>query len=274
MLTVVADALFLPDGERWLPTDWARGPWSPDALHGGPVAALTAREVERQEAPGPMLLARLTLELMRPVPLRPLTVTGRVSRPGRKVQLVDVSVRDGELEVARATGLRVRLADVPLPPDLDTAVGTGATVGVPGPAESSPQADTWRWRAYHNSAVEVRYARGAWTELGAASVWLRLLVPVVPDEEPSPVVRAMAAADFGNGVSQVLPFGRYFFLNPELTVHLLRPPVGEWVRLDATSHVAAHGVGFADSAIADERGLIGRAAQSLLVEARPPKDGP
>ena len=41
------DALFtvLDDG-RVQATELARGPWDPDALHGGPVAALAARALE------------------------------------------------------------------------------------------------------------------------------------------------------------------------------------------------------------------------------------
>ena len=94
-------SLFVPDGEDLVPTDLARGPWSPEALHGGSVAAVVVRSVERAtgEADG-MQLSRLTLELLRPVGTTPLRITSRVVRPGRKVQLVDTVVEQSGRDVA------------------------------------------------------------------------------------------------------------------------------------------------------------------------------
>ena len=97
-------------------------------------------------------------------------------------------------------------------------------------------------------------------------MWFRLRVPVVAGEEPTPLQRVAAAADFGNGVSAALERGRYLFINPDLTITLHRPPAGEWVGLDAVTHAEAHGVGLAESALYDEHGRIGRSVQTLLVD--------
>src|SRR5215813_4207891 len=102
-----AESLFEPDGSRFVPTELSRGPWSPDALHGGPVAALLARIATGVYADGPMQPARLTIELLRPVPLAPLRVSTRVLRPGRKVQLVEAALHTATDEVARITMLRI-----------------------------------------------------------------------------------------------------------------------------------------------------------------------
>ena len=104
-------------------------------------------------------------------------------------------------------------------------------------------------------------------------MWIRLLAPVVEGEEPSPLQRVAAAADFGNGVSRVLSWETHLFINPELTVHLLRPAEGAWICLDARTLIGGAGIGLAESALYDERGRIGGAAQSLLVDARPPLAG-
>src|SRR5438046_3466790 len=98
----MSEALFVPEGERFLPTELCRGPWSPDAQHGGPPAALMARAAERFEGGEEMAVARLTVELLSPVPLVPLTVAARWARPGRKVQIVEASLRAGGGGVARA----------------------------------------------------------------------------------------------------------------------------------------------------------------------------
>src|SRR5687768_14940584 len=110
----MSDALFEIDGDRYVPTGLARGPWSPDAQHGGPPAALLTRAVEAVDAPVAMQVARATFELLRPVPLVALTVSTEVLRPGKKVQLVGASLRAGDTEVMRATVLRIRAAELPV----------------------------------------------------------------------------------------------------------------------------------------------------------------
>lgn len=118
------NAIFTRDGDRYVPTELARGPWTPQAQHGGAPAALLARIVERRAGGEAMFVARLTIELLRPVPIAPLATRARIVRPGRKVQLVEASLFDGATEVARCTALRIRCVELPIPPDLlplDTA---------------------------------------------------------------------------------------------------------------------------------------------------------
>ena len=52
-------------------------------------------------------------------------------------------------------------------------------------------------------------------------------------------MRAVATADFGNGVSAELPFDDYLFINADLTIHLWRAPRGEWIGLDAQTLLQA-----------------------------------
>ncbi len=260
------DALFRPDGDRFVPHELARGPWSPNALHGGPVAALLARTAEHVPAPGPMHPARFNVELMRPVPLAPLTATARVIRPGKKVQWVEASLLADGNEVARATLLRIRSDEVPWPEEV---AGGDVTLPMPGPdavEAIAPAFVTGELPGYHNTATEHRFVRGAWGELGPVSDWIRLRHPVVPDEAPSPLQRVAAVADFGNGVSSALPYARYRFINPDLTITLHRLPADEWVCLDAVTYPEPQGVGVAESTLYDERGRIGHAAQTLLIE--------
>lgn len=270
-------ALFVPDGGRFVPTEYARGPWSPDSLHGGPVAALLAGTVDAQPADEPMHVARLTVELLRPVPLAPLTLSCTVPRPGRKVQLVEAVLSDGRRDLAWGRALRLRLqptgAGAPDLPDPNHGPVPGRDPDAPaGPDDghdsSSPTA-LGHYRAFHNAGAELRYVTGSFTTLGPATVWVRLAVPVVAGEEPSPLQRVAAAADFGNGVSAELDFGRFLFINPDLTVNLVRPAVGAWVCLDAVTRIGIPGVGLAECRLFDVLGPIGRSTQSLLVEPRP-----
>jgi hypothetical protein len=115
--------------------------------------------------------------------------------------------------------------------------------------------------------VEFRFVAGSFLELGPATVWMRMRHPLVPGESPSPLSRVLIAADSGNGVSAALDFRTWRFINPDLTVYLLRYPAGEWVALEASTTVA-DGIGLADTTLHDEQGPIGRSAQALFVDRR------
>lgn len=260
------DALFRPDGERWIPDEVTRGPWAPTAMHGGPVAALLAHVAERVESPGPMHPARLTVELFRVVPLSPLVARARVVRPGRKVQWVEAALHAADVEVARATLLRIRAAEIPWP---GRVAGGDVARSFPGPDDAAAARAPWTEKyppAYHSHATEHRVVRGAWGALGPTTDWIRLRVPVVAGTTPSALERVAAAADFGNGISSALPYESHRFINPDLTVTLHRLPATEWVGLDAATFPERHGVGVAESVLWDERGRIGHAAQTLVLE--------
>jgi hypothetical protein len=269
----MTDALFELDGDLLVPTQYARGPWDPRALHGGPVGAILAWAVEPANGEGRLDVARLTVELQRPVPLEPLAIRAEVVRPGRKVQLVEatLTVASSGVDVARARALRIRNQEVALPYD-DPALADHLT---PEPSPLPPkqarrERSTWMSDvvAFHRDGVEHRFVEGTWEEPGPVTMWVRLLVPVTAGVEPSGLQRAVAAADFGNGVSRVLPFETHTFINPDLTVHLLRQPAGDWIGMSTRTHLGPDGYGLAESALFDGQGRIGRSVQSIIVDVR------
>jgi hypothetical protein len=254
------DAFYARDGGRLVPTELTRGPWDPGAQHAGPPSAVLGRAIERCEPREGMRVGRITLEILGPVPLAPLEATAAVVRPGRSVELLEASLGGPEGDVMRARAWRVQEGNVALDSDREPPP--------PGPAEGSERDffPTGQRTGYH-TAMEYRFISGAFLEPGPATVWMRMRVPLVEGENPSPLERVLVAADSGNGVSAALDYHRYVFINTDLSVHLLRPPAGEWVGLDAVTHV--DGLGLTDTALWDERGRIGRAAQTLLVRERP-----
>jgi hypothetical protein len=260
------EPLFTLRGGDFLPSEHTRGPWDPRHQHGGAVAALVARAVERT-AGDEFCVTRLTVELMRPVPLESLAVDITVPRPGRRVLGITASVSAGDLEVevVRAHAVAVRRADLPTGEGHSSFLEPGPDEGVERPFGFGEDERP----AFHRTGVEVRFVGGGRADgPGPATAWFRLRRPVVGDEQPSGVQRAAAAADFGNGISWVLPFDRWIFLNPDLTLHLARPPVGEWIGLDALTLPSDQGMAMAESAVYDEAGRLGRAVQSLLLQRR------
>ncbi len=253
------------DEARFVPSASTRGPWDPAAQHGGPPAALCARAVERHPGGEAMRLTRLTVELLRPVPLTPLVVTTELVRPGRNVQLVAVRVTADGRDVVAATGMRQRHARLPL----DGAIGQAPAAEGPEAGAASATWDRHGVRpAFHLDAAELRFVRGGFDRQGPALAWIRLLAPLVEGEVTSGACRAAACADFGNGVSSVLaPDGGLTYVNPDLTVSLHRHPVGEWVGLDAETTIHPDGVGMARSVLHDTTGPVGHAVQLLVVAA-------
>lgn len=249
-----------PENDLYVPTGHARGPWDPNALHGGAPAALLARAAEAQ-APG-MRLARLTLEFLGPVPLAPLAVTAEVVKPGRRFQLVEAQVAAGGRAAAKARAMLIRRGDTPDVPEGDP----------PAPLTTQPQgAERLQMpggESFGGTGMDIRFVDGDLFRDGPATGWFRLDQPLVGDEEPTPAQRACAAADFGNGASRVVDWDEWLFVNTDLTVHLHRDPEGEWIGLDARTVLQADGTGLATSTLHDHRGPIGTAHQSLYVDRR------
>jgi acyl-Coa thioesterase superfamily protein/acyl-CoA thioesterase superfamily protein len=256
-------SFFRGDGDVFEPTELTRGPWDPDSQHAGPPAALLGRAIERCGDGEGKHVGRVTVEVLRPVPMTTLTVSAEVVRPGRSVELVEASLADREGEVMLARGWRLVTRPVELEPGLpDEPPEHG-----PGDGEHKDFFPTGVDVGYH-TAMEYRFVTGAYLELGPAVVWMRMLHPLVEGEDPTPLQRVLVAADSGNGVSAALDYHRFLFINTDLTVHLHRGPATEWVCLDAITRLDAAGVGMSDTLLWDERGRIGRAAQTLLVASR------
>lgn len=259
----MADAFFVPDGDdRVISTGWTIGPWSTESQHAGPPAALLGRALERTIARPEMQIARATFEILRPVPVAPLQVSAQIVRPGRSVVLASASLSDAKGVVMQAQGWAIRTEEL----ELDEVVHgelppAGPDAGTT--SETFPTGDT----SYLN-AMEWRFVRGGFLEPGPAAVWARMRYPLVDGEEITPLNRVLVLADSGNGISSALDFGKWIFINPDLTVYLHRLPRGEWVCLDAQTTTEPSGVGLATSTLSDERGVIGRGLQSLFIAAR------
>jgi hypothetical protein len=257
------DAFFVPDGDGFVATPLTRGPWSRGHQHGGPPAALLARAIERESATGPPFqVARMIVDYLRPIPIGHVAVATDVERAGRSTRLVRATLSASGTPVAVASVLLIRRAEVVLP----------SLPEPPAPAKGPESAEPLHLPFFtdevgYPTAVDVRLAAGRFGS-GAVLAWIRMRVPLVRDEPPSPLQRVLVAADSGHGVSIVLDISRYSFINPDLAVHLHRMPEGEWVGLDAVTRPEPTGVGLAHCRLLDLRGQIGVSLQSQVVDRR------
>ena len=256
-------ALYERDGARFVATELTRGPWSPDHQHAGPPAALLARAIEDASGIAAGQTARLSYDILAPVPIAALDVEARVLRGGRRVEQIEATLGVDGRPLMRATAWRMRLNDS----------ATITTPAAPPPAPGDARAsgfDAWPGddETAYRDALEWRWVSGSFSEPGPACVWSRVKYPLVAGEEITPLERLLVMADAASGVSAMLDWHEWLFVNLDLGVHLERPPRGEWMAMDATTRIGDAGAGLCTSVLSDGLGRVGVSTQSLLVEPR------
>jgi hypothetical protein len=256
------EAVYRVDGNRVEVSNNAAGPWDPSMQHGSAPSGLAVWAAEAIPTPVPMRIARVTIDLMRPVPLQPLTLEREILRQGRKIQLCEVRIQADGVVVATASVLKIKAQTLALPDDI-----ADLPVELPGPEQSRPDPAQFSSSAFV-TGMSVRSARGKFGEKGPGAIWYRVDRPLVESSPVSQAMRAVVAADFCNGTSAVLDFQQWTFINADLTVNFAREPVGEWILLDAESWIGPDGAGLAMARLADVKGYFGRAVQSLVIEKR------
>ncbi|HYW02436.1 MAG TPA: thioesterase family protein [Gammaproteobacteria bacterium] len=265
----MTDALFLREDGRYRPTALAGGPWTRGTLHGGPPSGLLAYGIEQAAGSG-LQPARMTVDLLRPVPAQPLELETSLVRSGRRLQLVDaVLLADGR-PVCRASGLLLRAAAVRPPP---FAAPPGSRPEGPDGVAGGRFVDPDRMPpgvrvlpGFHTS-VEARRVSGRPGE-GRGTVWMRLPMAVVAGEPLTPLLRVASLADFGNGVGQIDVDGETGCINADLTLYLHRLPVGEWIGIEARGMLERDGLGLAHTRLYDRQGPIGYVTQALMTMPR------
>jgi len=255
-------SIYRIDGNSAVTSPDAAGPWDKRMQHGSAPASLVTWAAERIATPVPMNIARVTIDLMRPVPVAPLTIETEVLREGRKIQLCEVKLLAEGVQVVGATVLKIRQQALSLPDDVKEL-----PVTLPSPEDSLVE-DGHAATSPFVRMVSMRAARGRFGQAGAGAIWFRVDHPLIAGEAVSQAMRAVVAADFSNGSASTLDFRAWTFINADLTVSFSRQPVGEWILLDGESFIGPDGAGLAMSRLADKQGYFGRAVQSLVIEKR------
>ena len=257
-------AIFRREGALLVPSLFAQGPWNPEHLHGGPICGVLARAIEACESPVPMRVARMSVEMTRAVPMAPFAVHAEVTRAGKRIQQVDARIEADGRTLVRATALRVRIARG----DDAIAVPFAEPVPdrVPGPPREAEMIRLFspgfiRSLDFMRSRLATREQEGV--------TWSRMRVPLVEDEPVTPLVRLATICDFASGTGNPIDFTRFTSINPDLSLHVLREPRGEWIGITARSGIEPDGIGQSSATLFDEEGAIARALVSLLVERRP-----
>lgn len=261
------DVFFEPSRDRFVPTELTRGPWSRDHQHAGPPSALLLRAAVGASAIEAGQTVRAAFDVLRPVPLAPLTVRARTLRPGRNVEQLEAALclADGGTELMRARVWRMRAEAVVVPGD------AGAIAPPPGSPDDlavSPRAGFFAPERAYADAIEWRFSHGGWDTPGPARAWTRMRVGLVAGEPITPLEHLCVIGDAASGISAALDWRAWSFVNVDFSVCLEREPVGEWVAMDAVTRFGDSGAGAAHGAFSDRTGRVGSSSQALLVGPR------
>ncbi len=248
-----------PDG-AFIGNDAARGPWSADHCHAGPVAGLIVRAAETEVGQEKML-ARLTVDLLRPLPLAGLRVAAETTRHTRTLATTRVTVHDlDDALCATATTMhlvRKDLGDVPNAP----VAGPSVDDVVDGPFPIREMRHDLPGFAHYS---DIAYPRGGNQQAGPKTVWMRT-PRLLQDEQQSPIQSLCPIADCGNGISWNAPVSEMGFMNTDLSVHIHREPVSDWLASESVSYWQPSGIGMSQSVLHDTQGPFGTALQTLVL---------
>lgn len=261
--------LFRLDNDRLIPTDHTRGPWAGGGLHGGAICGAVGwasagavddgslRDVSRP----PFMLTRLTTEILRPVPVEPLTVNAEVVRRGRRVLVTAARLVDaGGRPLVRASAQWVRadpygllLTDQAPPPARPAEVTDPAAGGLDYPRPG-----------FNCDALELRALSGTTEEPGPGVIWVRMKVDLIQGHPNGPIELLSAVSDYGNAVGWEPSADGQPMINPDVTLQVFRYPRSEWICLQSTAHITATGVGMMETVLWDDDGPVGRSLSTML----------
>lgn len=254
----VRASFYTVDRDRFIPGPACRSPWNRQHQNGAAIAGIVAHVLDRTEAPRPMLAARLTIDILRPTPFAPFHVETQVVRQGHKMQVIEASiVSDGQVTV-RACMLRLRKAESP-------------TFEEPlpyPPVESCSPRRLLHKEAVIEPMVETLAVHGDFVTPGPAAIWARFNADIAPGAPAAGLVQTAMLSDFGNGLSAPLVRAEWSYANVDISLHQVREPEGSWVLLASETSLQGEGVAQVNTTLGDERGIFGRAHQTLFIERR------
>jgi hypothetical protein len=234
----------------------AQGAWGHDQQHMAPISGLLTRAIEECAPRDDLIISRIAFDILGVITMGPVDIEARVIRPGRTIELVEAELSIAGRVAVRATAWRLATSD--------TSTIAGSDVPpMPGPDRGKPWQGSGIWDGGFIRTLEFRVLPG-W-QPGHVRVWLTSGTELVAGEESSPLSRYLRLVDTANGIAVRADPATLLFPNTDLTVHLVRQPVGDWVGLDTTVSYGADGVGLTASVLYDLDGPVGRAAQTLTL---------
>jgi Thioesterase-like superfamily len=259
--TLQNQPFFTRDGDDFLPTAVANGPWDPKSLHGRVIIGLFAFVIEQRHGTDDFVPARLTVDMFRlPNLMTPIEVRTRLIRDGLRIRVVEAEFVAGGVAMARASCQLLRKTENPQgkvwsPPNWDAPPPTAIT------APTDPKLGMHgKWTT--------RPIVGAMGSLGPRRLWMSEVRELVAGTPLTPFVRVAVAADFASPFANAGDHG-LGFINSDVTLYLHRLPVTQWIGFEVVNHHATDGVAVGECWLYDEQGPIGTSTVAALAQRKP-----
>lgn len=257
----MTSSYFVPDGDRFVPTALANGPWGA-TISGHVTGGLLGHVIDELGGDPGLQPARLTVDLLRPAAMSPMWARTEVVRNGKRLKLVHAELLQGDAVVARASALFLRRGE---PPEGD--VWSGAVEMPPPPTEPGNPLEggsmmVW---TYGRSSADAGPGNDLteWAHDGPKFVWVRESNPVVAGHPLTAFTRAAMAGDVASSLTHYGTAGLKY-INADYTLTLSRLPDGSDIGLAALTQSSAAGVAVGSAALFDRNGPIGAATVAAL----------
>lgn len=234
----------------------SQGAWNVGEQHMAPATGLLVNELLQFRPRDGVRLARISLDIIGFIPGGEFTVTTRLLRPGRTIELVESVLEAHGRTSIRARAWRLATQDT-------REVECVHEPPMPGHVSMQPYDITGVWQGGFISSLDGR--RDASTEAGSGRVWITNPYDMVAGQETADVTKILGMVDTANGIALSQGPGDWLFPNVDLQIHLFRLPKGSWLGLDTMQTFGADGVGLTSSVLHDEAGPFGRSEQILTI---------
>lgn len=250
-------------GNRYESTAHAQGAWNPHEQHMAPVAGLMVHALEQFQHRADMRLVRINFDILGLIPAGEFTLETTLLRPGKTIELLQVELLAQGRPAVRATAWRLQKNDT-------TAVEANEDEPLGSVEEALPWDGMSTWPGGFIKTLEGRSLPDH--RPGRGRAWLHSPYTMLDGgEHSSALVRLLGLVDSANGVAaRMAPEpGGWMYPNVDLSIHLYREPVGEWLGLATHVTFGSDGVGLTSSVLHDVTGPFGRSEQILTVRPIP-----
>ncbi len=240
-------------------TELTRGPWATGVMHGGAICGLLGWAIEQTLGRDDLVCSRLTVEILSGVPIDTLAVSGQVVKGGKRTAVVESRLEHGGRTLARASS-QWMLAKDDSPPSMADVAPRPVIAADPG---SNPETDYPR-PGFNADATEQRIINGSTEAPGAGLIWLQLSYPLIEGQVITPFTHLATLSDLGAAVGWDEAESGGSLINTDVTLQLLRRPVGSWALFESATIHGGNGLACCRSTISDDAGLLGWVLQSQL----------
>ncbi|BBL20919.1 hypothetical protein F939_02067 [Acinetobacter radioresistens DSM 6976 = NBRC 102413 = CIP 103788] len=235
----------------------AQGAWNPHEQHMAPATGIMCAELEQFMPRDDMRIGRISLDIFGLIHFGDFSITSRVIRPGKTIELIEAEMQAGGKTCIVARAWRMLKAD------------SSKVAGIEDQSVTHPESlPVWdgmkRWPGGYIESIEARTDENH--RAGKGTVWLKNELDMVNDKSTTDFVRLLGMVDTANGIvpRQEGNF-EWGFPNLDLQLHLYRIPQGKWLGIEAVQQYGEDGIGLTSAVLHDTQGPFGRSEQILTL---------